>query len=85
MTIATATSIAALLTALVTLATAVFGAIKAVRAGRTAARAEAIGKANGTAIQEIHISINSRMDELLRITASASRAEGAKEEKDRNP
>lgn len=39
---------------------------------------------NKTAIQEIHVSINSRMDDLLKLTATASRAEGVKEEKD-NP
>lgn len=39
---------------------------------------------NKAAIHEIHVSINSRMDDLLRLTATASRAEGVKEEKD-NP
>jgi hypothetical protein len=34
---------------------------------------------NRSAIQDVHVSINSRMDELLRVTAQASRAEGVAE------
>jgi hypothetical protein len=39
---------------------------------------------NSRKIQEIHLSINSRMDQLLQETAKAQRAAGAKEERD-NP
>lgn len=34
------------------------------------------------AVEEIHISINSRMDELLALTAAASHAAGVKEQQD---
>jgi len=34
---------------------------------------------NKAAIQEVHVSINSRMDELLKLTATASHAEGVVE------
>ena len=34
-------------------------------------------------IQEIHVSINSRMDELLKLTSKSSHAEGIKQELDR--
>lgn len=33
---------------------------------------------NKQAIQEVHLSVNSRMDELLKITGDAKRAEGVK-------
>lgn len=39
---------------------------------------------NKSAIHEIHVSINSRMDELLKLTATSSHAEGVKEEKDKS-
>ncbi len=35
---------------------------------------------NGTKIQEVHLSINSRMDQLLFAAKTAARAEGAKQE-----
>lgn len=34
-------------------------------------------------VSEVHLSVNSRLDELLRVTRLASHAEGVKEEKDR--
>ena len=40
-------------------------------------------KKNKAAIQEVHVSINSRMDELLKLTAAASKAEGIKEQKEK--
>jgi len=42
----------------------------------TAAGAAVLSWRNKGAIQQVHVSINSRMDELLRVTAIASRAEG---------
>ena len=39
---------------------------------------------NARKIEQVHISINSRMGELLRITAAAERAAGAKEERDKD-
>ena len=38
---------------------------------------------NSEKIQEVHISINSRMDQLLASTELSARAIGAKEERDR--
>ncbi len=37
---------------------------------------------NALKIQEVHVSINSRMDELLRVTAMASKAEGILQQKE---
>lgn len=37
---------------------------------------------NGAKITDVHIAINSRMDQLLRTTANAEHARGAKEERD---
>lgn len=42
----------------------------------TAALAFWASRKNKAAIHSVHVSINSRMDELLKVTASASRAEG---------
>ena len=39
---------------------------------------------NGKAVQEIHLSINSRMDELLKLTKDSAFAAGIKNESDRN-
>jgi len=50
----------------------------------TAALAFWASRKNKAAIHEIHVSINSRMDDLLKLTATASRAEGVKEEKDKS-
>jgi hypothetical protein len=38
---------------------------------------------NGRKIQEIHVSINSRMTQLLDLVAKSSKAEGVKQEVDR--
>jgi len=38
---------------------------------------------NGHKIQEVHLSINSRMDELLKAASEAARAAGATEERNR--
>lgn len=37
---------------------------------------------NKASIQEVHVALNSRLTELLKMTASASHAEGVKAEKD---
>lgn len=37
---------------------------------------------NGRKLEQIHSQINSRMDQLLKLTSDASRAEGKLEEKD---
>ena len=39
---------------------------------------------NGHKIQEVHLSINSRMDELLKAASEAARAAGATEERNRD-
>lgn len=48
-------------------------------------RAAKAGKENAVAIQEIHISLNSRLTELLSVTKSAAHAEGVKEANDKEP
>lgn len=35
------------------------------------------------AVNEVHLSVNSRLDEFLKVTKTASHAEGVKEEKDK--
>lgn len=42
-----------------------------------------VGYENSHAIKDIHVSINSRMDELIKSTKVASKAEGVAEEKGR--
>ncbi len=39
---------------------------------------------NGAAVEKVHIAINSRMDEMLKLTRTSSHAEGVLEEK-KNP
>jgi|HubBroStandDraft_3_1064219.scaffolds.fasta_scaffold00002_46 hypothetical protein len=39
---------------------------------------------NGSKIENIHLSINSRMDQLLKVSEAAARAAGAKEERDQS-
>jgi hypothetical protein len=42
------------------------------------------GYQNAAKIQEVHLSINSRMDELLKSSSEAARAAGAIEERNRD-
>jgi hypothetical protein len=49
----------------------------------TAVGAVVIGIINSNRINDVHISINSRMDELLRTSTTAAHAQGVKEERDR--
>ena len=63
------TTIITFLTALAALIAAVITLIKTLK--------------NGVAIQQIHVSINSRMDELLKLTKSSSFAQGVKSETDK--
>jgi hypothetical protein len=45
--------------------------------------AVAMSYRNSRKIEQVHISINSRMDQLLSATSDAARADGAKEERDK--
>jgi len=49
----------------------------------TAVGAVVIGIINSNRINDVHISINSRMDELLKTSNVAAHAAGVKEERDR--
>ena len=51
----------------------------------TAVGAVVIGIINSNRINDVHISINSRMDQLLLAHGKEQRAEGAAEERDRVP
>ncbi len=49
-----------------------------------AAGAFIVSISNSLKISEVHVLVNSRLSELLTLTKAASRAEGVKEESDRN-
>jgi hypothetical protein len=48
----------------------------------TAIGALVLGVLNRGSISDVHVAINSRMDELLRVSGIAKKAEGAKEERE---
>jgi hypothetical protein len=49
----------------------------------TAVGALIMGIINSNRINDVHISINSRMDQLLKVSGDAAHAAGAKEERER--
>ena len=57
---------------------------QAIIAAKESAAASVSAKENSARIQEIHISIDGRMDELLRVTREAAMARGATIERDRS-
>jgi hypothetical protein len=61
--------------------TIIVAAIAAIPPTLVALLALRTGKKNEASIQQVHLSVNSRMDEMLRLTAASQRAAGKTEER----
>jgi hypothetical protein len=60
-----------------------FGEAAQLMTALAAVLAVALSYINGRKIQDVHLSINSRMDQLLAATQSAAEAKGAQNERDK--
>ncbi len=67
------------------IATVLVAAIAAVASVASAIITTRSAKATKASIQEVHVSLNSRLTQLLKETAASSRAEGVAEERERSP